>query len=106
MNADSQASLKTDFRNIRFVQIKKGIIQGDMLSAILFCVALAAVILKTEEACNSGYPIGGCILPNLSYADDIALVNDCLKNLQLFVDALSAIELINKSIEDQLHDNG
>ena len=60
-----------------------------MLSAILFCVALAAVILKTEDSCQSGYSIGGYLLSNLSYADDIAVVNDCLAHLQSFVDALS-----------------
>ena len=86
---DSQASIKTDLGNSRFVNIKKGVKQGDMLSAILFCVALAAVILKTEDSCQSGYSIGGRLLSNLSYADDIAVVNDCLANLQLFIDALS-----------------
>ena len=86
---DSQASIKTDLGNSRFVNIKKGVKQGDMLSAILFCVALAAVILKTEDSCQSGYPIGGRVLSNLSYADDIAVVNDCLVHLQSFVDALS-----------------
>ena len=50
---DSQASIKTDLGNSRFVNIKKGVKQGDMLSAILFCVALAAVILKTEDSCQS-----------------------------------------------------
>ena len=59
---DSQASIKTDLGNSRFVNIEKGEKQGDMLSAILFCVALAAAMLKTEECCNSGFSIGGRIL--------------------------------------------
>ena len=86
---DFQASIRTDLGNSRFVNIKKGVKQGDMLSAILFCVALAAVILKTEDNCQTGFSIGGRILSNLSYADDIALVNECLSHLQAFVDALS-----------------
>ena len=32
----SQASIKTDLGNSRFVNIKKGVKQGDMLSAIFF----------------------------------------------------------------------
>jgi len=56
----SQASIKTNLGNSRFVNIKKGAKQGDMLSAILFCVALAAVMLKTEEICQSGFSIGDC----------------------------------------------
>ena len=63
--------------------------QGDMLSAIISCVALAAVMLKTEEVCNSGFSIGGHILSNLSYADDIALTNECPIQLQLFVNELA-----------------
>ena len=60
-----------------------------MLSAILFCVALAAVMLKTEESCNSGFSIGGRIISNLSYADDIALTNECPIKLQSFVNRLT-----------------
>ena len=85
----SQASIKTDLGYSRFVDIKKGVKQGDMLSAILFCVALAAVMLKTEETCGSGFSIGGRILSNLSYADDIALLNECPSKLQNFVNELA-----------------
>ena len=69
----SQASIKTDLWNIRFVNIKKGIKQGDMLSETLFRVTL--VILRTEDACNTGFSIGGHIISNLSYTDDTALIN-------------------------------
>ena len=60
-----------------------------MFSAILFCVALAALMLKTEEVCNSVFSIGGRILSILSYADDIALTNECPIQLQLFVNELA-----------------
>ena len=86
---DSQASIKTDLGTSRFVKIKKGVKQGDMLSAILFCVALAAVILKTDETCKSGFSIGGRVISNLSYADDIALTNECPAQLQIFVNELA-----------------
>jgi len=56
-----------------------------MLSTILFFVVLAAVMLNTEEVCQSRFSIGGCILSNLSYADDIALLNECSIKLQEFV---------------------
>ena len=85
----SEASIKSDLGNSRFVKIRKGVKQGDMLSAVLFCVALASVILKTEEVCGSGFSIGGRILSNLSYADDIALLNECSVKLQNFVDELA-----------------
>ena len=46
-------------------------------------------MLKTEDVCNSGFSIGGCILSNLSYADDIALLNKCTAKLQDFVNQLA-----------------
>ena len=62
-----------------------------MLSAILFCIALAYVIRQTEEQCpNSGYSIGGQIISNLAYADDIALTGRDVGQLQNFVTALAA----------------
>ena len=61
-----------------------------MLSAVLFCVALSVIIFKTEEECDdSGYSIGGQILSNLGYADDIALMNKDIDKLQAFLSCLS-----------------
>ena len=86
----SCASIKTDFGITRSLAIKKGVKQGDMLSAILFCIVLASVILKTEQQCSdSGFSIGGQILSNLSYADDIALLNKDIASLQEFINALT-----------------
>ena len=44
----SEAVIKTDLGISRVVDIKKSVKQGDMLSAVLFCVALAAVILMSD----------------------------------------------------------
>ena len=60
-----------------------------MLSAILFCAALSAVIFKTEEECiDSGFIVGRKLISNLSYADDIALTNSSIGNLQSFLNRL------------------
>ena len=71
------------------MNIKRGVKQGAILSAILFCVALAAIILKTEEEENSGFSIGGQIISNLSYADDIAASNTNIDSLQNFINRLA-----------------
>ena len=86
----SLSAIKTDHGISRFVNIQKGLKQGDVLSAILFCVALSAVILKTEENCNHGYSVGGQIISNLAYADNIAVTNSDIKLLQHFVDNLTS----------------
>ena len=87
---NSCATIKTDIGVSRNISIEKGVKQGDMLSAILFCIVLADVILKTEQQCpDSGFSIGGLILSNLAYADDIALINRDIPNLQSFVNSLA-----------------
>jgi hypothetical protein len=43
-----RASIKIDLRSSRFVNTKEGVKQGNIFFAILFCVALAVVMLKTE----------------------------------------------------------
>ena len=87
--SDSNAAIKTDIGISRFVNILKGVKQGDILSALLFCIIVASIILKTEEECNTGFSIGGQLLSNLSYADDIAAINNNHVKLQLFIDSLA-----------------
>ena len=58
----STAIIKTDLGISRRIDIKRGAKQGDILSAILFCVALSAVLLLTEEENATGYTIGGEII--------------------------------------------
>ena len=78
---NSVATIKTDIGLTRSVKILKGVKQGDILSAILFCIVIAAIITKSEEDCQSGFSIGGQFLSNLSYADDISLVNNVTSDL-------------------------
>ena len=80
--------IKADIGISRAVQILKGVKQGDIHSAILFCIVIAAIISKAESDCKSGFSIGGHPLPNLSYADDIAAINQSPKDLQAFLDCI------------------
>ena len=76
---NSTASIKTDLGISKPVSIHKGVKQGDVLSAILFCIVIASIIAKAEEDCGTGFSIGGRILSDLTYADDIALINQSQK---------------------------
>ena len=84
---NSTASIKTDIGISKPVNILKGVKQGDVLSAILFCIVIASIIIKAED-CGTGYTIGGRILSNLTYADDITLMNKSERELQHFLDCL------------------
>ena len=82
-------NIKTDLGITRPVNILKGVKQGDVLSAILFCIVIASIIRKTDAVCNSGYSIGGHLLSNLGYADDIAAVNSSSQEMQKYVNILA-----------------
>ncbi len=85
----STAIVKTDIGKTRRINILKGVKQGDVLSAILFCIVIAAIQQQVEEECNSGISMGGHLISNLSYADDIAVVSNSVDGLQKYLDALS-----------------
>ena len=55
--------------------------QGDVLSAILFCIVIASIIAKAVEDYGTGLYICGRMLSNLTYAHDIALINQSQKEL-------------------------
>ena len=86
---DSTAAIKTDIGTSETIKILKGVKQGDILSAILFCLVITAVISKAENECDSGFSIGGQLLSNLSYADDIAAVSKSQIDLQNFLNSLA-----------------
>ena len=52
----------------------RGVKQGDIASAILFCLALMVVLLRTFEDLDCGIRIGGIPHTDEAYADDIALI--------------------------------
>ena len=53
--------------------------------ALLFCIVIAAIILKTE---SDWFFIGGHLLSNLSYADDKAATNTSQEELQALLDCV------------------
>ena len=82
------------------MKILKGVKQGDVLSALLFCIVIAAIISKAESDCESGYSIGGHLLSNLAYADDIAAIDSTQGQLQDFINCI-----VKYSAEVGLHIN-
>ena len=85
---NSTAAVKSDIGISRHIKILKGIKQGDILSELLFCIVIEEIIMKAESDCNFGYSIGGHLLSNLSYADDIAAIARSAKELQQFIDCV------------------
>ena len=86
---NSTATIRTDIGNSRKVEILKGVKQGDTLSALLFCLVIAHVLSKVEEDCDSSYSVGGQLISNLSYADDIAVISNSIEDIQGYLDGLA-----------------
>ena len=80
----SKSKIRTNLGTSQYIDILKGVKQGDILSAILFCVLLAAILNNIED--SSGYNIGGQLISNLGYADDIAALDEDPKRLQKYLD--------------------
>ena len=85
---NSTATIQSDIGTSRHIKIQKGVKQGDILSALLFCIVIATVILQAEAECNSRYSIGGNLISNLSYADDIAAISRSSTELQQFLNCV------------------
>ena len=57
--AGSKAQVRTDFGLTRLFQLLKGVRQGDILSALLFCVALMVIMKRTLQDSSVGIKVGG-----------------------------------------------
>ena len=74
--AVSKTRIRTDAGLTTLIELLKRTKQGDLLSAILFCVALAIIFSKTFEGITPGVSIGGEVFCDFAYADDAALVTE------------------------------
>ena len=52
----------------------KGVRQGDISSAILFCIILLKILVFVYDDIKYGFKIAGMILSYIAFADDLALI--------------------------------
>ena len=71
---DSSATVATSIGETRWIDILRGVKQGDVMSALLFCIAIGIITLNAFKDKNFGLPIGGSNWSDLGYADDLAVV--------------------------------
>ena len=62
--------------------------QGDLLSALLFCISLKVILEETFNGINFGVKISGTIENEKDYADDIALITCTVDEMNIPPDRL------------------
>jgi len=72
-------------------RVKKGVGQGCVLSPYLFNILAEMVMRETLYGFQGGQQIGGCMITNLRYADDIILLATSQAELQELVDRLDRV---------------
>ena len=77
--------------NSHWFGIKKGVRQGCVLSKLLFNILVETGIRKTVDGFQGGLQIGGRMVTNLRYADDIILLATSQAELQESVDRLDRL---------------
>jgi len=70
---------------------KKEVRQGCVLSPYLFNILAEMVVTETLDGFQSGLQIGGRMITNLRYADDIILLATSEAELQELVDPLDRV---------------
>ena len=70
----SSASIVTPIGETRWIEILRGVKQGDVMSALLFCIAIGIITINAFENQSFGIPIGGSNWSDLGYADDLAVI--------------------------------
>lgn len=89
----SKARIRTDVGTTRLIDILRGVKQGDLASAILFCIALMVILLITLDDFDSGVSIGGEIITDKGYADDIAIITNSAVKMNFVLKKLAATSL-------------
>ena len=78
---NSHARIRTDIGTTREIPLLKGVKQGDLLSALLFCVALKTIMEKSLLECDKNIIIGGVNHSNCAYADDVGIIGNSVSEL-------------------------
>ena len=71
---NQEATVRTEFVDTDNIDIGKGVRQGCILSPLLFNIYAENITREALEEWGSGISVGGMMVTNLRYADDITLL--------------------------------
>ena len=85
-----RAAVRTDNITSDWFRVKKGVRQGCNISPCLFNILAEQVMRKALDGFTGGFRIGGRVISNLRYADDILLIATSPEELQELVSRVEA----------------
>ena len=91
---DSKAFIRTDIGKTRCISILRGVKQGDLLSAHLFCIVLSVILEQTFEGLEYGVRIGGEVHTDKGYVDDVGLITTSVQEMNIILDRLHDTALL------------
>ena len=84
----SKSRIRTDVGTTREIKILRGVKQGDLASAILFCIILFIILLETFEGLEYGIRLGGESMTDKGYADDVGLMTEKVEQMNIILERL------------------
>ena len=71
---NAKSKIRANFGTTNLFRLLKGVRQGNISSAILFCIILLAILIFFYDYIEHGFRIAGMILSYITFADDLALI--------------------------------
>ena len=91
MYENSSSTIRTDLGITRNISIRRGVKQGDLPFAVLFCLILHAILSETFHQLNYGIKLGGENITDKGYADDFGLMTESVEQMNIVLNRLYII---------------
>ena len=85
---NAKTRVRTDVGTTQMISLLRGVKQGDLPSAIMFCITLMVTLLHTFEEQHCGITIGGVEHTDESYADDIGIITETSEQMNTILERL------------------
>ena len=84
----SQTRIRSDVGISRLINILRGVKQGDLPSAVLFCIALMVIMSETFADVKCGIRLGGETITDKGYADDAGILTETIEEMNMILNKL------------------
>ena len=85
---NAKSKIRANFGTTNLFRLLKGVRQGNISSAILFCIILLAILIFVYDYIEHGFRIAGMILSYITFADDLALITYTALEMNILLERL------------------